>query len=369
MLQSIRPERVWVWSQIYPPFQNLNLKLLGLLAGALLIFLGIFIFGNIRKNRKQKYLLLALTAASTIQTLYILFYNELPALLENVFMGLPTIFGPLILLYTQSFIRKTQRFHPAEFINYLPFLLIGTLAFVPSLQIHENYILQLLVTVVHWGMFLLYLMGWLWQNKEEVKPLKKEDKIWLTALISLSTSVWANQSLLFLLGDRYQVVFITVLVLAAILLSFYYFRYRNDFMALVANNRDSHPENDGFRKKSDELQEVPENYAFYIKKLEALMLRERVYLDPNLTIPRMAEKMQIQPYLLSQIINSHYQQSFPDFINSYRIEDAKMLLEDGNLKISSVASDCGFNTLSSFNLAFKKQTRMTPSEFRSGIIH
>ena len=94
------------------------------------------------------------------------------------------------------------------------------------------------------------------------------------------------------------------------------------------------------------------------------MDEDKVYFDPNLTIPKMADKIQIQPYLLSQIINAHFGQSYPDYINTFRINEAKKLLTDNNLKISSVAMDCGFNTLSSFNLAFKKATGKTPSNYR-----
>ena len=98
------------------------------------------------------------------------------------------------------------------------------------------------------------------------------------------------------------------------------------------------------------------------------MDEEKVYFDPNLTIPKMADKIQIQPYLLSQIINSHFGQSYPDYVNSYRINEAKALLTDNNLKISSIAMDCGFNTLSSFNLAFKKATSKTPSDYREHVM-
>ncbi len=358
MLLSTYSQRKWVWTQVYPPFETLNLKLAGLLAGSLFLFLGIFIFGTIRRNRKQKLLLLFLTLSIVLQIDYILFYKELPDLFVNIWMGLPTVFGPLTLLYVQSLIRRKGDFEPSEFINYIPFLLVAVLAFVPSLKIHQNYTFQVMVTVVHWGTFLLYMYVWLWQSKTSLRSLGKKDQVWLWALVVLISVIWLNQSLLFLLRERYEVTYTGLLVLAAVLVSFFYFRYRN-------HPEESENYSDHEKQKVSEITEVPSNHSFYINKLSSLLDQEKVYLDPNLTLPRLAEKLQVQPYLLSQIINSHYHQSFPDFINTFRVEDAKALLEDGNLKISSIAVDCGFNTLSSFNLAFKKQTRKTPSEFRN----
>ena len=108
MLLSTYSQRKWVWTQVYPPFETLNLKLAGLLAGSLFLFLGIFIFGTIRRNRKQKLLLLFLTLSIVLQIDYILFYKELPDLFVNIWMGLPTVFGPLTLLYVQSLIRRRE---------------------------------------------------------------------------------------------------------------------------------------------------------------------------------------------------------------------------------------------------------------------
>jgi AraC-like DNA-binding protein len=73
------------------------------------------------------------------------------------------------------------------------------------------------------------------------------------------------------------------------------------------------------------------------------------------------------PHALSQVINEQFSSNFNDFINSYRVEDAKKMLMDPegrNFTIASIAYDSGFNTLSAFNVAFKKFTGVTPSQFR-----
>ena len=74
----------------------------------------------------------------------------------------------------------------------------------------------------------------------------------------------------------------------------------------------------------------------------------------------------MHPRWLSQIINEELNKNFYDLVNYYRIEEAKKLLVsvNGERTILDIAYDVGFNTKSSFNRAFKKQTRMTPSQFK-----
>ncbi len=105
----------------------------------------------------------------------------------------------------------------------------------------------------------------------------------------------------------------------------------------------------------------------YLNKLINLMEKDRPYVDNNLTLTQIAEKLDISPHNLSEIINTQLHQNFFDFINSFRVEKAKSDLVDlkkQHLKILSIAYDAGFNSKSSFNTIFKKITNMTPSEYR-----
>jgi len=70
---------------------------------------------------------------------------------------------------------------------------------------------------------------------------------------------------------------------------------------------------------------------------------------------------------LSQTINEQLNQTFSEFINIYRVEEAKRLLLDTRKKhisILAIAEEVGFNSKSSFNAVFKKYANITPSEFR-----
>jgi AraC-like DNA-binding protein len=99
------------------------------------------------------------------------------------------------------------------------------------------------------------------------------------------------------------------------------------------------------------------------------MEHERPFTDGDLTIQKLAAQLSVPSHHLSQVINERLNQTFSDFINSYRVEEAKRRLLDPaakHLSILGIAEEVGFNSKSSFNSVFKKHTNMTPSEFRSG---
>jgi AraC-like DNA-binding protein len=100
------------------------------------------------------------------------------------------------------------------------------------------------------------------------------------------------------------------------------------------------------------------------EKLLDVMQDKNIYLEPDLSLNKLASIMEVKPNYLSQIINQFHGQNFFEFINTYRIEEAKRLLCGTTLKVEAVAYDSGFNSLSTFNAAFKKATQTTPTAFR-----
>jgi AraC-like DNA-binding protein len=101
-------------------------------------------------------------------------------------------------------------------------------------------------------------------------------------------------------------------------------------------------------------------------KLSKVMENERLFKNPELTLPELSEKLEINPNILSQVINTQVGKSFYDYINSLRIDDfKKMVLLPENQKYSllGLAMQCGFNSKTSFNRNFKKVTGLAPSEY------
>ncbi len=105
----------------------------------------------------------------------------------------------------------------------------------------------------------------------------------------------------------------------------------------------------------------------YKKRLLAYMDAERPYKDPLLTLPQLAKRLNAPAHHLSQVINGLVGQNFYAFVNGYRIEYAKQILAQGGPaaeNILAVAYESGFNSKSAFNTYFRKQTGVTPSEFK-----
>ncbi len=102
-------------------------------------------------------------------------------------------------------------------------------------------------------------------------------------------------------------------------------------------------------------------------KLEIYMNKNRPYLNPELNINTLAETLEVSEKTISQAINHAIGYNFSDYVNSYRIADAKLKLEQGtedSLSIKEIMYEVGFNSRSVFNSVFKKKTGLTPSDYK-----
>lgn len=102
------------------------------------------------------------------------------------------------------------------------------------------------------------------------------------------------------------------------------------------------------------------------KRLQELMEVEKPFLNPDITLPDLAKTLEVSRNHLSGVINQIHGMNFYQFVNRYRVEEVKKLMDDpanSNLKLISLAYDAGFNSKASFNRIFKQFTNMTPSEY------
>jgi AraC-like DNA-binding protein len=110
-----------------------------------------------------------------------------------------------------------------------------------------------------------------------------------------------------------------------------------------------------------------ERAAEIARQLIDLMDSTKPYLKPELTLMELAAKLSVSPHNLSQVFNCEIKKRFFDFVNEYRVGEAKKLLSSsqyGHYSIFGIALEAGFNSKSAFYTAFGKHAGMTPSEFR-----
>ncbi len=116
--------------------------------------------------------------------------------------------------------------------------------------------------------------------------------------------------------------------------------------------------------KSSSLKGVEEVKLY--AQLRTLMEREEYYLDPNLTLKTVADLLGTNTKYLSQVVNNQAGCNFQQFINAYRVEEAKSKItsdEYNNLTLYGIALHCGFKNKSTFYKVFKEFIDMTPREF------
>ena len=100
------------------------------------------------------------------------------------------------------------------------------------------------------------------------------------------------------------------------------------------------------------------------EKLTKAMTADQLYLDASLSLPKLAKHIAVSPSYISQTLNEHIGMNFFDYVNHYRVAAAKIQLSSTDTTVLDIAMNVGFNAKSSFYTAFKKETQLTPSQYR-----
>lgn len=103
----------------------------------------------------------------------------------------------------------------------------------------------------------------------------------------------------------------------------------------------------------------------YFVLLKKFMQEKKPFLEQHLTRVKLAEMLEIPSHHLAYIIKLKYNQTFNDFINTYRLDLLLEMLDDqkyANFTLLALAYECGFNSKSTFNRFFKSHLGKTPTE-------
>jgi AraC-like DNA-binding protein len=113
------------------------------------------------------------------------------------------------------------------------------------------------------------------------------------------------------------------------------------------------------------------NNKDHYEKLITLMDEEKLFLEPNLSLVDVSLKLKITQRNLSELIRDESDKNFNQFVNHYRVEEAKKLLLDtsnDHLNMLGIAFDAGFSSKATFYSVFKKHTSHTPTSFKDSVL-
>ncbi|WP_442265844.1 helix-turn-helix domain-containing protein [Tenacibaculum sp. ZS6-P6] len=109
-----------------------------------------------------------------------------------------------------------------------------------------------------------------------------------------------------------------------------------------------------------------EKDTIFLSKINTLMDTQKPYLNQELNLSMLSELLEMKPKQVSLKINQNFSKNFYDFVNSYRVKEFQERVKSNNnqkLSLLGLAYDCGFNSKSTFNSVFKKQTKLTPTQY------
>jgi len=364
-------------------------NLISIITVVQLILFGLFLLTAPKKRSADRIALSLFLFANSIYILDFLTYRYssiiIPYSVNFFYIGdtFGFLFGPLLYLYTKSVNSKDFYFTKNDILHFVPFFLVFALTLLCfQFQSHETQ-LELLKTglfgktgdviysVIMNSNILVYLsfaFSTIRTKNQNLKgyysSLEKINYNWLRLVVSAFFIMWVVDIINWVLGT----LEISSHILSE-LLTFTSLSINFVFANLLILKSLRLPEMEEIQEihKYEKSPLTVQTKTDILQRLEDLMIKEKVFLNSSITLGEIADKLSVVPRYLSQVINELKGQNFYDFVNSYRIEEAKKILSDpshDDEKILAVLFESGFNSKSVFNTVFKKITGITPSEYR-----
>lgn len=348
-----------------------------------------------RGSRSLSHLLLAifliLNVLIAIDTL--IYWGE--AVRYRVFDILPNLFflfgfayfleGPVLYWYTRSMIYNDFTFRPPDMLHLLPAVaaqlylyfmyhrypasiqsdLVLNFQIFSSAGGHHNIFVtaQKSIVVVYGAVCLFQLARYRTFLKDSYSNIEKIDFVWLHLLIggfllgwiwSLVTHIFGQyqpsdiSDIMGIVGNYVTFVLINVLI-------FYTLVYSGVFAGISQNTKHAPPE---------EPETIDPNH---VDQIRATMETEKLFLNPRLTIDEFAGHVKLPARQVSMVINRCLGRNFLEFVNGYRVAEAKRILADpanSDDAVLDIAAKSGFNSKPTFNRFFKKFVGVTPTVYR-----
>jgi AraC-like DNA-binding protein len=302
--------------------------------------------------------------------------------------------APFLLWYTRSLIYKNYRLTKKDVIYLVPFIvyLCHQVLFYYSLALEDKQHIQEVYNLFSAPQYMNYvnlfreifraalsffcileIRRYSSHIRTNFSDIERLDLTWLKMLVvgfllihlwavlvsililmSVSFGIETDFATMGLIGNYTTFFMVSILI-------YFSLSHSSVFEGIEVKNTESTKSDNIKNKISDEM----------VERITAFMETEKPYLVPALNLERLAAQMKIQPRILSHVINRHFECNFFEFINNYRVDEAKKMLSDKQYEdknMLDIMLDVGFNSKATFNSLFKKKVGMTPSEYRKKMI-
>ena len=302
--------------------------------------------------------LLFMISVRIIKSVFLNFNDELFEAFIAMGLGACALIGPFLYLYVNSMTSTENRLKKNWWWHVLPYVVIFIVFNLNYSYYDDNKAWQWFIDGIYkqWLLYII-LSGYLLRHTLP-KIWKSEQKLsseewWLVNVFLGTTIIWI----------AYETCYYTSYIVGA--LSFSFIFYLSIVLWLYRRHKRPIAADTPIKYANSTIDE--EEGKVYCQKLMDLMEERKPHLDPELSLKKLSEQVGISSKQLSQVINQFLEGNYAKFIASHRIDEAKELLsnpENQHYKISHIAYQSGFNSLSSFNSYFKKITGMTAIEFQ-----
>lgn len=308
--------------------------------------------------------------------------------LFGISMGFMFLFGPLLFLYARSIsdtAYQSRWHHMAHFIPYGFHLLVNVPFYATNGEIKLGFINQYvqhgiplrMLDQVMIGLQTAHLFIYLFLTTKSILQVDRQMEVRLKSVFITRTRWVKSLCICFAAyGLCVLLLFLHTLINGVLTTSvnYTYTLVTSAILYFIAYHTILHPEILQFRflPKSKEARTLEEEQVSqWLATLNRSMEEGKLFRNPELKLELLATELKMQPYQLSRLLNERLCKSFTEYVNEHRIRDFIMKLSDKNFQhysLYGLATESGFNSKSTFNASFKKQTGKTPTEFRRAIL-
>ncbi len=283
------------------------------------------------------------------------------------------IIGPLLYAYVKCLVGKLQKYTLKYFYRYIPgiivfiFLLLyqpwektGILISDGLFPGYEKYSIVYILNILSDIYLFIYILFTIklaleMRKKEDIEITQAIQRIFIVGSIALFAFAF------FFAADfmhNNSLIFIGILISGANSVLFFFLSYRYpEIMQTISSLSRKQKKMKSYCGNPD----TPD----IIRKLDNLIEEKKIYLNPDLSLQSLSNLIGIESHHLSKLVHEHKKMSFREYINNYRLVEAKdLLVNDLEKSILDIAFYTGFNSKTPFNTSFKKATGFNPSEYR-----